>query len=69
LAIGIFLIKFSDNLSFMFEEILRVIKNSANKDFDKACEILDGYINSEENFCEVLSQIENNSGKYIAWFS
>ena len=42
----------------MFNEILNIIKNSANKNFDDVCEILESFIESAENFSEILRQIE-----------
>ncbi len=41
----------------MFEEILSVIKNSADKNFDEVCLILEKCVNSSSDFVETLKQI------------
>ena len=41
----------------MFEEILSIIKNSADKNFDEVCLILEKCVNSSSDFVETLKQI------------
>ena len=42
----------------MFNEILNIIKNSADKNFDEVSFLIEKIVDSVSNFAEVLSQIE-----------